>query len=100
MRMMIHSEFLKTTGTDWSDKALTAGTDYYSDAIESKFSNGNAALRFDLAADSNVTISYETSLNGADWYAPINTSGESLTEIVTTLTSASAMTKWVVFSPQ
>ena len=97
MGINVHSEYLKIGGTPVNATALTSGTAYYTDSIKVRSSRGFSALLVLLTAGGDdVDISFQTSLNGIDWYTPVNTAGAALGTIYTTL----AASAWIVFSPQ
>jgi len=98
MGINIHNEFLKISGTDVNATALTSGTAYYTDAVKVRASRGFSALQAVLSDGSDdLDISFQVSLNGVDWYDPVNTAGTALGTIYTALGVGS---HWVVFSPQ
>ena len=95
---VIHSEKLKTTGTDWTDKAMTTGTGtYYSDPLPVRRSNGYAALLVKSSSGS-LAITQEVSIDGLNWYTPYDTDGNDLGVIASALTVTTG--KWIVFNPQ
>ena len=93
---LIHSEYLKLAGVDINATTLASGTAYYSDAIRVHYSTGFAALLVTLTSADDVDISFQVSLDGKNFYTPVDTAGASLGVIYTTLTA----TAWIVFSPK
>jgi hypothetical protein len=97
MGINIHSEPLRIDGTLVDATALTSGTAYYTDKIKVRSSRGFTGLLLVIAGGApDLDVSFETSLNGIDWYGPVNTGGTALNTIYTAL----AADAWIVFNPQ
>ena len=93
---IIHYQLLAVDETPVRDYALTLGTGVYSDAIPVQFSSGFAALLFiSRGATDDVDLSYQLSLDGKNWYSPVDTDDNALGAIFTAVTT----TKWISFGP-
>ena len=97
MGINVHSEPLRIDGTLVDATALTSGTAYYTDKIKVRSSRGFSSLLLIIAgAAPDLDVSFQTSLDGINWYSPVNTAGAALSTIYTAL----AASAWIVFSPQ
>lgn len=92
----VHWEYLYDGTTQWKEKSFTNGSGVYSNALRPHFTTGFGALLVILADTPDVDITYQTSLDGKNWYSPVDTSGNSLATISTALVASA----WIVFSPQ
>lgn len=88
---------------------LTSAATIYSDAITFRSTTGYAALRVMSvsAGGGTATISFEVSPNGIEWSAPVDTAGNALGAIYTSLAATganpptvAAPAAWIVFAPQ
>lgn len=90
---VIAFQYAKISKADIKATALSNGTTYYTDPIQTKYSKGWSVLLVLLTGGSDsVTISLEVSDDGGTFYSPYTTDGSSLTDaggIATSLTTSS-----------
>ena len=84
-----------TNGAIWSSKALTAATGtYYSEVIKTSFLAGYSGLLIETT--DSITVTFEVSADGTNFYTPYDIDGNALNTIATALTED----RWVVFDLQ
>lgn len=77
---LVHSQQLAVSGTAVSSYALTTGTLVSTDSIDTRASNGYAALLIDVSGGSDdLDIYFQVSKDGTNWFYPYTTDGSSLT---------------------
>lgn len=96
MARNIANERLYIGGVATDATALTNGNTYYSDPIRANHNTGYSALVLKISGGApDLTITYQVSTNGKDFYDPIDPYGTALGPVYTNLTSSA----WISFSP-
>ena len=93
MPNLLARQYVKYNGSNIDSTALTAGTTYNSEPIRPHFSRGKAALL--LLTTGSITVTYQVSSNGADWYNPYDVDGTTVNGIAQDLED----NRWIAFEP-
>ena len=95
-RYLIHYQALAVAGVPVEKYALTSGTAVYSDPIPADYSSGFASLLFlSHTGIDDVDISFQVSLDGKNFYDPVDVDNNALGVIFTAATAD----KWISFGP-
>ena len=103
MSNMIHSQYLTVLGTEDEVSSYTVLTNstVSTNPVDVRRNNGYSSLLITTTTDSTVTVKYQISENGVNFYDPVDTNLTSLGGILSSVTTAAAsVTRWIVFSPQ
>ena len=92
---MIRGINLSIDGSEISDYNLSSGNSIVTDRILSKENEGFSAIIVELSSG-NIDIEFECSLDGENFYTPVDTNLNDLGGIVEGLTSS----KYIIFEPQ
>ncbi len=95
MNSVIKTTILKDVlNANWTDKTLANGSTTYTESLPFSHSDGFTALL--IKTDDSITITFEVSVDGENWYPPYDVDGTLLDPVVTTLSAD----RWVMFAPQ
>lgn len=95
---LIHREYLYSYDNNQiKDYSISSGSSVSSAPIRVHYSRGFSSILVELDSGTpSVNLTYQVSINGSDFYTPIDTDGTALNTIYTSLTT----TSWISFAPQ
>jgi hypothetical protein len=80
----------------WDNSTILAGSTNYSDPTSFRGYNGAASILV-VSSDGQITVTYQLSSDGVNWYIPMNTSKTSLGVLCTDLAVTAGT--YIAFAP-